>query len=53
MKMAYKFLRNRPQAVTFEYLLYKKGVYIRVGVLRLVETTNHDPKFNPFQNALC
>ena len=53
MKMAYEFLRNRPQPVTFESLCYKKGVNIRVGVLWLVETTNHDPKFNPFQNALC
>lgn len=53
MKMAYEFLRNRPQPVTLEYLCYKKGVNIRVGVLWLVDTTNHDPKFNPFQNALC
>lgn len=52
MKMAYEFLRNRPQPVTFEYLCYKKGVNIRVGVLWLVETTNHDPRLNPFQNEL-
>ena len=50
--MAYEFLRNRPQPVTFEYLCYKKGVNIRVEVLWPVETTNQDRKFNPFQNAL-